>query len=258
MLEAAVHNSLANPRIGESSSSSRRRVPSDSRAALIAAATERRLAQRRGVTTIDMPDSDFENDSEAADSDDSESDAPLKSKGKGKGRAKVKKEPTWGATPTSVKAAMTLADLRRMRKEERTKCSRQRPRTNRLNRISLGRCSRIRHRAKVVPVFEVRPPVAEHLQGCSVITRFMGRGQQSRNGQRLKCAQTRTRLTQPSKSVITVELPASMMKLVMPVGWRVTYQILSVHDVRVTYRPVVEVVEREGVALRCVALARRT
>ena len=58
--------------------------------------------------------------------------------------------------------------------------------------------------------------------------------------------------------MITVELPASMMKLVMPVGWRVTYQILSVHDVRVTYRPVVEVVEREGVALRCVALARRT
>ena len=144
------------------------------------------------------------------------------------------------------------------RREESTKCSRQRLRADTLKRSSLGRCSRIRHRAETIAVLQVRPPVAEHLQDVSAIMRFMGRGQQSRNGQRLKCAQTRTRLTQPSKSVITVELPASMMKLVMPVGWRVTYQILSVHDVRVTYRPVVEVVEREGVALRCVALARRT
>lgn len=132
MLEAGIRESLqiSSGKNGESSSSAARRGPGGA-AALAATAAERRLAKGRKAVTVDaeefMMDADLNSDEESAmdSASGSDSDVPLTGKGKGKAKAKGKgkattqPEPTWGATAETVKKSMTMADLRRVKREEK-------------------------------------------------------------------------------------------------------------------------------------------
>ncbi|TFK22205.1 hypothetical protein FA15DRAFT_714507 [Coprinopsis marcescibilis] len=109
---------------------------------------------------MDVPDSG--SDSAAGDSDGSESDAPLK----GKAKAKAKQGPTWGATATSVKAAMTMADLKRRRREEnKTRLSTKRLLRKKCSELAskLGRS--LTHSEKNGVALQEQHPELEHAWG---------------------------------------------------------------------------------------------
>ncbi|KAG6830955.1 hypothetical protein H0H92_013666 [Tricholoma furcatifolium] len=114
--EMSLQTALSQKNVASGSSS---RNPRHNGAALAAAAAERRLARANKDVDVDdyMSDDHFDSDDFGSDS---ESDAPLSRKGKGKAKAAA---PVQSVIPSAPHKHMTLAQLKKQKREERRKAN---------------------------------------------------------------------------------------------------------------------------------------
>ncbi|OCH85032.1 hypothetical protein OBBRIDRAFT_740586 [Obba rivulosa] len=177
MVDAAIQESLqtahveASSRAGASSAGagpSRARPPVNKAAALRAAAAERRLARARRQATgdedyadeefVDIPD--FE---EEADLSDESAEVPL-AKGKGKTKSRSKPKPATVADTTTP--YMTLAEMRRQRREQRRQARLEKKATSQAERdliIKLGR--KLTHAEKATIALQHNHPELKDVWG---------------------------------------------------------------------------------------------
>ena len=132
MVNAAIQMSLQITRPSHASSSSNNLISPNPVVALRAAATERRLT--RAQKTVDADDFEMAVGSDDASASDSEEE-PLSKKGKGSFKGNPTKKAVTVRDTSSIKA-MTMTELRRMRRDERQRVTAER-RKNKKEELAL-------------------------------------------------------------------------------------------------------------------------
>jgi DNA repair protein RAD16 len=133
MVNAAIEMSLQTARPPHASSSSNKLISSNPAAVLRAAAAERRLT--RAQKNLDVDDFEMAADSDDVSASDSEEE-PLIKKGKGKSKAISTNKKAVAIRDTSSTKAMTMLELRKMRREERRRTTAERKK-NKMEELSL-------------------------------------------------------------------------------------------------------------------------
>ncbi|KAJ7590563.1 SNF2 family N-terminal domain-containing protein [Mycena floridula] len=163
MMDAAIQLSLLQGRRGSSQASGSSRptaISPNPLAALRAAAAEKRIA--RANKSIDIEDVDI-----ALSSDEDSDSEPIakKTKGKGKGKAPAKTKAK-GKTPDVVSTIMTIAEMRRQKKEARSKLLAERQEAKKEEmalRLKLGR--KLTHAEKTTIALHKNHPELKNVWG---------------------------------------------------------------------------------------------